>query len=204
MRERKTTRLPGRKRRHETRQRSQSGAVAVEAALITPLLVLLLFGITEFGMVYRDYLAVTSSVRAGARLASSEPRKLSFAQDAADQVAREGGALNMANVKEMWVYKADSAAGVTNGAPLGGSGGFTNCTTCVKFTWNGSSFVPTGSPTWPSSAQNACANDALHDSVGVYVKYDHQGITDLLFDKLTLQSHTVMSLEPLPSTSPCK
>ena len=91
--------LPRLPRRHQSRRRSQQGAVAVEAAIITPLFILLVFGIIEFGMVFKDFLAVTSSVRAGARMASAEPRNLNFAQDAADQVAREGGALNMSKIK---------------------------------------------------------------------------------------------------------
>jgi TadE-like protein len=205
MSERKTTWLPGRKRRHESRQRSQKGAVAVEAALITPLFIVLVFGIIEFGLVFKDYLAITSSVRAGARIASAEPRKASFAQDAANQVAREGAALKMANVKELWVYKADPTYLVTKGTPLGGAGTFSTCTVCVQFMWNGSSFVPkAGSPGWAGLFQNACPNDPLHDSVGIYLKVDHPATTKIFFDKLTLQSHTVMSLEPLPSTAPCK
>jgi hypothetical protein len=205
MRERRTSWWPRLPRRHGSRRRSQRGAVAVEAAIITPLFCILVFGIIEFGLVFKDYLAVTSSVRAGARIASAEPRNINFAQDAANQVAREGGALNMSKVKELWVYKADLATTVTNGAPLGGAGTFNNCTTCVKFTWNGTAFVPkTGSPGWLASTQNACSGDALHDRVGVYLVIDHPSITGLIFNSLSLASHTVISIEPLPSTAPCK
>ncbi|WP_414690442.1 TadE/TadG family type IV pilus assembly protein, partial [Nocardioides sp.] len=45
------------------RRRDESGAVAVEAALITPILVLLVFGIIEFSFVLRDYGVVSSDVR---------------------------------------------------------------------------------------------------------------------------------------------
>ncbi len=207
MRERRTTWLPRLPRRPESRRRSQRGAVAVEAAIITPLFILLVFGIIEFGMVFKDFLAVTSSVRAGARMASAEPRNLNFAQDAADQVAREGGALNMSKIKELWVYKADPNVSVTNGAPLGGGGTFSNCTTCVKFVWNASTQkfdVKSGSPGWSAASQNACSGDAAHDRLGVYLVLDHPSITGLMFDSLDLKSHTVISLEPLPATAPCK
>lgn len=46
------------------------GASAVEFALVLPLLVLLVFGIIEFGRIYNTYLAVTHAAREGARIAS--------------------------------------------------------------------------------------------------------------------------------------
>ena len=52
------------------RERDQRGAVAVEAALITPFLCLLLFGIIEMSLLMRDAVSVNSSVRVGARIAS--------------------------------------------------------------------------------------------------------------------------------------
>lgn len=50
--------------------KEDSGASAVEFAIILPVLVLILFGIFEFGITYRDYLAITHASREGARLAS--------------------------------------------------------------------------------------------------------------------------------------
>jgi len=184
--------------------RDQRGAVAVEAAIITPVLLLLVFGIVEFGLVLKDDLSVTSSVRAGSRMASAEPRIATFAQDAANQVAREGGALDMTKVKELWVYKADPNYITTRGTPVGGGGTFDACTTCVKFRWDAGAkeFVPS-STSWTSTQQIACAGDTSRDSIGVYVVYEHPSITNLFFRTFTLGSHTVMSLEPMPSTG-CK
>lgn len=50
--------------------RKQSGAVAVEMALLLPLLVLLLFGITEFGRAIYQYNALAKAVRDSARYLS--------------------------------------------------------------------------------------------------------------------------------------
>ena len=187
--------------RRTTRNRSQRGAVAVEAALITPLFVLLVFGIIEFGLMFKDYLAVVSSVRAGARIASAEPRNVNFAADAASQIAREGAALDLSLVSELWVYKADK----TTGTPVGYSD-FSNCTTCVKFKWDSASkkFLPIAGTTWDPNTQNACAGDSARDSVGVYLKYKHPSVTGMVIKDFDLQSSTVMSLEPLAQSSPCK
>jgi Flp pilus assembly protein TadG len=189
-------------RRRKGRQR---GAVAIEAALLTPLLLLLTFGIIEFGMLFKDWLAVTSSVRAGVRMASAEPRFSTFAQDAADNVAKEGAALDMSTVKELWVYKAQNT-GTYTGYPVGATNkNFTSCSQCVKFHWNASSkkFVPY-STTWTATQQNACMGDAAHDSVGVYMQIDHAAVTGLIFDNMDIQEHSVMSLEPIPTTKTCK
>ena len=47
--------------------RNESGQALVEFALVLPLLCLVLFGIIQFGITLKDYLALTDAVRAGAR-----------------------------------------------------------------------------------------------------------------------------------------
>ncbi len=49
---------------------NERGASTVELAIILPVLILILFGIFEFGLAYRDYLAITHAAREGARLAA--------------------------------------------------------------------------------------------------------------------------------------
>lgn len=48
----------------------ESGASAVELALLLPILVLIIFGIFQFGLAFNNYLAITHAAREGARLAS--------------------------------------------------------------------------------------------------------------------------------------
>lgn len=47
--------------------RSQEGQAAVEFALVLPALLLVLLAILQFGILFKDYLALTDAVRAGAR-----------------------------------------------------------------------------------------------------------------------------------------
>jgi Flp pilus assembly protein TadG len=47
--------------------RSERGQSMTEFALVLPLIVLLLFGIIEFGMTFNDYISLTDAVRAGGR-----------------------------------------------------------------------------------------------------------------------------------------
>lgn len=53
---------------HGRRAPDQRGAVAVEFAIILPVLILLLFGIIEFGRAYNAKVALQGAVREGARV----------------------------------------------------------------------------------------------------------------------------------------
>lgn len=50
--------------------RNKKGQSMVEMALVLPVLMLLLFGILEFGRVFNEYLVVTAAAREGARSAA--------------------------------------------------------------------------------------------------------------------------------------
>jgi len=48
----------------------EKGASVVEFAIILPLLIILVFGIFQFGIAYNSYIALTHAAREGARLAA--------------------------------------------------------------------------------------------------------------------------------------
>ena len=50
--------------------RSEKGQATTEFAVVLPILVVLLFGIIQFGIAFKDYLSLTDAVRAGARKAA--------------------------------------------------------------------------------------------------------------------------------------
>jgi Flp pilus assembly protein TadG len=47
--------------------KNQQGQSMTEFALVLPILVILLFGVIQFGIVFNNYIAVTDAARAGAR-----------------------------------------------------------------------------------------------------------------------------------------
>ena len=102
--------MPSERRR--PRGDRDSGAVAVETALVSMLLLTLLFGIVDSSFLLKDWLTVSAAARAGARMGASEPRVATFAQDSADQVTNAISGLNPANLQEVWVYKADKVTGL--------------------------------------------------------------------------------------------
>lgn len=51
-------------------RKSERGSSLLEAAFVTPLFFMLIFGILEFGFLFRNYLTVTNTTREGSRTAS--------------------------------------------------------------------------------------------------------------------------------------
>jgi Flp pilus assembly protein TadG len=187
----------------------ERGSAAVEAAIVTPLVMALFFGIVEMGFLFKDYLAVAASVRAGVRIASASPRTSNFAQAAANQVAQTGGAMDFQDVQQLWVYKVDplpAQGGTGTNKPIGFTD-FSNCTVCVKFSWTGSQFVKaSGSPDWPASSQNACSASGPGgppDRIGVYLQLKHYGFTKLVFNSVNIADSSILTLEPIPLLNGC-
>jgi Flp pilus assembly protein TadG len=54
------------------RLRSERGQTAVEFALVTPIILVLLLGVIQVGMAFHDYISLTDAARAGARKAVVE------------------------------------------------------------------------------------------------------------------------------------
>jgi Flp pilus assembly protein TadG len=188
------------------RRRGQRGAVLVEAAIVLPLMILLVLGIMEFGLLFTSYSTTTASTRSGARLAATD-----YAQagtTAAAQTASAAGiaaataadlkVLNNATPVGMAIYKVNPSS--ADGAPYGGFPGpgmAGGCTTdCIRFTWNAS----TRSMTYQSGSwTNPDACGTTVDSIGVYVQTRHSYITPTFGNVRTVGAHTVMRLEPLPT-----
>lgn len=198
------------RRGRRSRMLGERGGAAVEAAIVTPVILAMLFGIIELGFLFKDYLAVAGAVRAGARIASANPRRVPFAQVAADKVAATGTAANLADVLQMWVYKVDplpAQGGLGSDKPINHTT-FDDCDVCVKFRWDTGTraFVQT-SNTWASTTQNACSSSSPGgppDRIGVYVKLKHNAFTKFVFNTITISEASILTLEPMPLLTGCK
>ena len=198
--------------------------MAVEAALVLPLLCILVFGMIEFAFVMKDYASVSSMVRTGARIASTgadtgpgtcdtsagappctSASSPALAQLAADAIQRSGAAADPTLIDYIIIYEANP-----NGYPGADTATTmpTSCasvTNCVMFQWRASSsqfrYV---SGAWNSTSISACfpgtATNPL-DRVGVYMHATHPMMTGLFGQGLGLQDRAVMDFEPLPTAS---
>lgn len=177
-------------------RRPEAGASAVEAAIVTPVILMMMLGILELGFFFKDSLSASEAAKAGVRMASAQPRNANYAQSAVDRVQATSGALAKGDIEQLWVYKANTS----DNFPAGFSS-FSTCSTCVRYSWSGSAFVPTYSG-WPATMQNACPSGPP-DRIGVYLQVRHTGFTSLVFDTVTIRQADVLRFEPVSTTSGC-
>jgi hypothetical protein len=173
----------------------ERGAVAVEAAIIFPLLIMLFFGTLEFGLLFRNSHSISKASRSGARVASVLSRQDGYHLRAAEAVTAALSGVPDASIDQLIVFKATDGLG--DGDPA-------TCSDCYKFTWNvddGNWNDPTGG--WPANDQEACGGLNDTDYVGVYVEGHYDWATGLFGSTKTLSETTVMRLEPLPLSSTC-
>ena len=136
------------------RRTGDRGAVAVEFALVVPIIIFLTLAIIEFGFFLRDYVSVTNVTREAVRVASSEPKKglstpmsqvrlshagrladpadWSFAYDASQVPATRGSALPASSIDELWVYVPNKA-----GFPLAAGAAPASWATDTRDTFDG-------------------------------------------------------------------
>ncbi|WP_205474227.1 TadE/TadG family type IV pilus assembly protein [Nocardioides sp. SYSU D00038] len=190
------------------------GAVALEAALVTPLVMLLALGIVELAMLVKNDVALTSAVRTGGRTASanagagpggtaeggdclspcSPTNAPMLAQLAANAIERAGTALPRDSIEELWIYRAND-----EGYPgADGSKTWTCASSCVRYVWVPAkdSFRYYGG-SWASAQINACPTVA--ENVGIYLRVTHSFVTGLFVDEIDLEDHAVFTFEPLPT-----
>lgn len=205
------------------RRRGQRGASAVEFALIVPILMSLLFGIVEMAFLMKDYVSLSSAVRAGARTAaasadagpgtceaSSSPPPCTpqsapaLAQAAADAIQKTGTAMPTDDIDWVRIYRAGP-----NGFPIGRTDVASCGVDCVTYVWDaGLDKFRYAGGTWSSKSVNACINDAGRHTVGVAMQASHSWLMGMFDNPLVMREKTIMQFEPLeaerckPNTHP--
>lgn len=180
----------------------------VEAAITLPVLMLVLFGLLEYGLLFKTSLSMSDAVRSGARVAVAQPRTTGYHLSAA---AAASGTLSSASIPDdqigmMVVYRANPRTGGLKGGGALPSDIESCHTHCWKFDWDAATdqYVPRASPTWLASSQFACGTEVTTDYLGVYVEVTHRFVTGMLQDEEKLSERTVMRLEPLSATDECR
>jgi hypothetical protein len=193
------------------------GAAAVEFAIVVPVLLLILFAILEFAFFMRDYLSVSSMTRVAARTASGgadagsaecpptmvgcRPGDVpTLATAAYSAVQRSGNAMDLSQVEEMWVFKAN-ADGFPGTATTVEQMMADQCITnpsadlrCIKFQQVGGQLVPTAGA-WDYNSIDACIDGP--DAVGIYIRAQHPFLSGFFGTGATIQDRAVMAFEPL-------
>ncbi|HEY7582340.1 MAG TPA: TadE family protein [Acidimicrobiia bacterium] len=171
---------------------SERGAALIEFSLLFMFLMTIALGAFEFGMAFRDTLAISSATREAARVAGAVGDRT-----LGDCIILEAGAgalqsISGNQVAELWVYKTDTTGAVNTG--------LRNRYRPSRPTDNPASLIcGTWFPIQRSWIETTRDNDgATRDWVGVRTVYDHAWKTGFLWWSGSVQwfEDAVMHLEP--------
>lgn len=179
--------------RTDSRGAVAAGAVVFEAALVTPLLVLIMLGIVEMALLMRDNVALSSLVRDGGRAAvASMDQTAGQSPDVAGlataAIAQARSTISKDSISEVWVYRADSA-----GFPMANSSGdhFDRCEAgCMAYEWDAHDKVFRAAGGDLDVADlSSCTSD-----FGVYLKAKHSFLTGL-FRGVSISKHETFRVD---------
>ena len=190
------------------RQAGDRGAALVEAAFITPVFALLIFGILEFGLTFRDYLTVANVSRDSARGASAFGDGL-YTDYNVIQIAKQSSKGFRPNeIRRLVIFDAGSV----NGSILNSSHPAHGCLTAGNGI-AGVCNVYRSSDLYRPKSDFGCRTDLALDRfwcpttrevrasgppdyVGVYILARHDFITGLFGPGMDLSDEIIMRIEP--------
>lgn len=176
-------------------RRLSRGAAAVETGLVILLVCFLLFGIIEFGMLWRNMHVIDRTAREAARVGATLTQEPTFATDVADIVVDGTRALPRGSVDVLTIFKADPLTG----KHYLGEDLETCVTRCARFTFdpNTGVAIPVTGPTWDPATQRTC------DYFGVYLRGRYDWITGFFGADRPIREIAVRRLEPSKGDYTC-
>ncbi|MFV2000320.1 MAG: TadE/TadG family type IV pilus assembly protein [Acidimicrobiia bacterium] len=174
------------------RSDSQRGVVLVEMALVAPILILLVIGIMEFGLAFRDRLTVSNGTQSAGRVAAalgnsddSDMAVLQAVEQSLGILPGSGGGI----IKHVQIWKSNGAGAPVTACGAVGSGG-SNCNwyeydPSLPCNWNPCPDPNNGSPPVYGGGFTPAGRDVTLDSggldtVGITVLFAHNWITGIM------------------------
>lgn len=183
------------------RMRGDRGATLVEAAIVTPLLLLFIFGIFEFGLAFRDYLTVANSARDGVRTASVAGVELDADYRTLMAIADAAAILPDDAIEEIVIFKATGP----NDTPAANCESAGTCNRYVasdlqrpaeEFGCHTSTIAPNAPDRhWCPNTREVSVGTGL-DFIGVQVLVNHEYVTGLFGADVALEDQLILKVEP--------
>jgi Flp pilus assembly protein TadG len=197
-----------RRRANRTRARTgERGAALVEGALVAPLFFLLIFAIFEFGLVFRQYLSMSTASRNATRTASTAGNLGQADYLTLQEIKRSTRAIKDSEITYVVVFKAPSpTASIEDDTALqpcltASQTGICNRYVVSDFSRPTTDFgnCGTGSTSpdryWCPSTRNVAVSGPP-DYVGVYVHTRYQAITGIFGRNYDFGEQTIYRIEP--------
>ncbi|MGH9039801.1 MAG: TadE/TadG family type IV pilus assembly protein [Acidimicrobiia bacterium] len=184
-----------------SRRRDERGAALVEAAILSPVFFMMIFGLFEFGLAFYDKLTVANMSRAGARAATTVGNDLLADHQLVAAIDKAAGAMSRESIEYVVVYRAASP---TSTVPAGNcaSGVPSDANDCnvyhpADFAAPETSFGcgPTDLDRFWCPTGREVAASGPPDYVGVFVKATHDNLTGFFGQGYTFTDDTVLRIE---------
>ncbi len=206
-------------RRH-SRLRGDDGAALIEGALVAGPFFLLVFGILEFGLIFKDHLSIESVSTTSARSASTLGSHGEADYQILQQINRRALGVPRSSIHTIVVWHATGpgdtvpagckAGNGSVGSTVGGRDfvGACNVYDYNDFAWDVEDFdcnVTTEPPPIGPADHFWCPEDRKDtvldapegsDYIGIYVAADYDYITGMFGDSTTLSASTIIPIEP--------
>ncbi len=175
------------------RCKNEGGATLIEAAIIMPIMILIMMATLEIGLAFKDYLTVSFGTREGARVGALAGNDVNA--DCAivhSVVGIIGGASSMDRFQKLQIFAADPDTG--------------NQIIAKTNTWTFVGNDPydcandwTIDENWPATSRKVLFGPSNElDIIGVRVEYTHNWITGFppFSGSFTVDEQTITRLEP--------
>lgn len=185
------------------------GAILAEAAFVTPIFFYLLFGIIDYGLLFRDYLTLGNGTTAGARMAAVQGNANTADWEIIQRVKKELAAVNTTTITKLVVFKPTAGSGsipstCQSAAAPGVVPGLCNLYApsrdwiatdptlygCTPPNDRASGYCPSTRKVAVSGANGP------PDYVGIYVEFNHLFLTRLFGTSKVMTDITIARLEP--------
>lgn len=205
----------------DRRLRGDSGGMLVEAALVMPMFIYLVFGVIDYSSVFRDYHTTSYVMQVGGRVASVEGSHPEADYLALSRMRSAGMALPADAIERIVVWRATDdgsgaawRAGATSVVPpacktatVGDAtyacnvytrvGGTVNPSSAMQANWG--NCTSTGNPSryWCASTRKSAAQgiNGPPDYMGVYVEVLHKHYTGAFGATVVISQQGVFTLE---------
>lgn len=179
------------------------GAALVEAAIITPVFMLMALGLIEYGLVFRDYVALGNATSSATRTLSIWGNAWDADYQTLQAAKKDLAAVPTGSIQRIVVFKATSGTDTSSWAGCKTGASTTNvCNVYTPVDWNrtpvntwfGCGVGSIDSAWCPTSRDVAVATSP--DYAGVYVRINHTYVTKLFGNSVTLDNFVISRLEP--------
>lgn len=188
-------------------RRNERGSAIIEAAIVTPVFFLLLFGVMEFGLLFRTNLTTTHASRDGARAASVYGREAETDFLVLQTIRHAADAMGVDAIEFVVIYKLDTPTSPMDPDCLVASKDDV-CNRYVRAHFDLALDYTNGNPTphfrcaedtavdrfWCPAERDSSIETA--DYVGVYIKTEHDYITGFFGESRELDDTTIIRIEP--------